>query len=121
MLRGVLTVQALVLLIYGLPYLLVPKLATQLTQQLPLPENYFLRVLGIAFVVLALMELRVAGDLERYRGLTLAYLLLPALILVTLLLQTYVRGFNGAPWFWMLNAAVSGIFTVAVALTRRQA
>ena len=121
MLKAVMTVQAVVLLVYGIPYLLVPKYATTLTQQLPLPENYVLRALGITFVVLAWMELQIARDLERYRGLTLAYAVLPALLLVTILLQAYVRGFNGAPWFWLLNAAVSGIFTIAVFTVRRQA
>ncbi len=119
MLKGVMTVQAVVLLVYGIPYLLVPKYTTALTQQLPLPENYMLRALGIAFVVLAYLELRIASDLDRHRDLALAYVLLPALILVTILLQALVRGFNGAPWFWMLNGAVSGIFTVAVFATRR--
>lgn len=121
MLRGVMMVQAVVLLIYGLPYLLVPRYATALTQQLPLPENYVLRALGIAFVVLAYLEWRIASDLERYRELAFAYVLLPALFLVTILLQSFVRGFNGAPWFWMLNAAVSAIFTIAVFAARRQA
>ncbi len=121
MLKVVMSVQAVVLLVYGIPYLLVPKYATTLTQQLPLPENYVLRALGIAFAVLAWMELQIARDLERYRGLTLAYAVLPGLILVTILLQAYVRGFNGAPWFWLLNAAVSGIFTIAVFTVRRQA
>ncbi len=121
MLKGVLTVQAVVLLVYGIPYLLAPRFATVLTQQLPLPENYILRSLGIAFVVLAVLELQIARDPERYRGLVSAYVLLPALFLVTILLQSFVRGFNGAPWFWMLNAAVTAIFTLAVFAARRQA
>jgi len=119
MLKGVMTVQAVILLIYGLPYLLVPKLATAVTQQLPLPENYILRALGIAFVVLAVLELQIVRDLERHRELSLAYVLLPALFLVTILLQSFVRGFNGAAWFWMLNAAVAAIFTLAVFAGRR--
>lgn len=121
MLKGIMTIQAVILLLYGIPYLLVPKFATALTQQLPLPENYILRALGIAFVVLAVLELQIARDLERYRGLALAYVLLPALFLVTILLQSFVRGFNGAPWFWMLTAAVTAIFTLAVFAARRQA
>ena len=121
MLKGVLTVQAVVLLVYGIPYLLAPRFATAVTQQLPLPENYILRALGIAFVVLAVLELQIARDRERSRGLALAYVLLPALFLVTILLQSFVRGFNGAPWFWMLTAAVTAIFTLAVFAARRQA
>lgn len=119
-LKVVMIAQAVVLLIYGIPYLLVPKWMTILTQQLPLPENYLLRALGIAFVILAYLELQIAGDLERYRGLTLAYALLPALFLVTILAQAVRRGFNGAPWYWMLNGAVVGIFTIAVFTTRRE-
>ncbi|MBI4012343.1 MAG: hypothetical protein HY359_08560 [Candidatus Rokubacteria bacterium] len=121
MLKAIMTVQAVVLLVYGIPYLLIPKYATSLTQQFPLPENYILRVIGIAFVVLAWLELQIARDLERYRELTLAYAVLPALFVLTILLQSYVRGFNGAAWFWLLNAAVSGIFTIAVFTARRQA
>lgn len=119
MLKAILTVQAIVLLLYGLPYLLVPKWMTAITGQLPLPENYVLRALGIAFVILAYLELQVAVDLERYRALALAYALLPALFLVTILAQAWKRGFNGAAWYWMLNAAVTGIFTVAVFTARR--
>ncbi len=39
-LKAVTTVQAIVLFVYGLPYLLVPKWTTTIPQQLPLPENY---------------------------------------------------------------------------------
>jgi len=42
-LRFVMTVQAVVLLVYALPMLLVPRYWTVLTQQAPLPENYILR------------------------------------------------------------------------------
>ena len=38
-LKAVTTAQAIVLFVYGLPYLLVPKWTTTITQQLPLPEN----------------------------------------------------------------------------------
>ena len=68
-LKGVMTAQAIVLFVYGLPYLLVPKWATTLTQQLPLPENYLLRAVGIGFVILAYLEFQIVRDLERYRGL----------------------------------------------------
>jgi uncharacterized protein YjeT (DUF2065 family) len=119
-LKIVMLAQAVVLLLYGLPYLLVPRWMTMVTQQLPLPENYILRALGIAFVVLAGLEIQIAADLARYRGLTPAYLALPALFLVTILAQAFVRGFNGAAWYWMVNGAVSGIFTVAVFAARRE-
>jgi uncharacterized protein YjeT (DUF2065 family) len=120
MLKAVMLAQAVVLLLYGLPYLLVPRWMTLLTQQLPLPENYMLRALGIAFVVLAGLELQIVADLERYRGLTPAYVALPALFLLTILAQAFVRGFNGATWYWMLNGAVAGIFTIAVFAARRE-
>lgn len=113
-LKGVMTAQALVLLVYGFPYLLIPRYATVFTQQPPLPENYFLRTIGIAFVILAYLELKIVRDLERYRGLTLAYALLPALFVVTIILQTYARGFVGASWFWWLNGVISGGFTLAM-------
>jgi len=120
-LRGVMTAQAIVLLIYGLPYLLIPKWATALTQQLPLPENYVLRALGIGFVILAYLELQLVRDLERYRGLTLAYALLSTLFCVTIVLQAVVRGFNGAVWFWWLNGVVTGAFAISLFWARRVA
>lgn len=120
-LKGVMTAQAIVLLVYGLPYLLVPKWATTLTQQLPLPENYVLRAVGIGFVILAYLEFQIVRDLERYRGLTLAYALLTTLFFVTIVLQAFVRGFNGALWFWWLNGIVTGAFAVALFATRRAA
>ena len=82
-LKGVMTAQAVVLFVYGLPYLLVPKWVTAWTQQLPLPENYVLRAVGIGFVILAYLEFQIVRDLERYRGLTLAYALFPTLFFVT--------------------------------------
>ena len=118
-LKGVMTAQAIVLLIYGLPYLLVPKWATMLTQQLALPENYLLRAVGIGFVILAYLEFQIVRDLERYRSLTLAYALLPSLFFVTIVLQAFVRGFNGALWFWWLNGVITGAFAVALFATRR--
>jgi uncharacterized protein YjeT (DUF2065 family) len=120
-LKGVMTAQAIVLLVYGLPYLLVPKWATTLTQQLPLPENYVLRAVGIGFVILAYLEFQIVRDLERYRGLTLAYALLTTLFFVTIVLQAFVRGFNGALWFWWLNGIVTGAFAIALFATRRGA
>jgi hypothetical protein len=120
-LRGVMTVQAIVLLAYGLPYLLVPKLATELTGQEPLPENYVLRAVGIAFVTLAYLELVIVRDLPRYRDLTLAYALLPSLFFVTIVAQSVVRGFNGALWYWWLNGIVTGAFAVALFAARGRA
>ena len=120
-LKGVMTAQAVVLLVYGLPYLLVPKWATAWTQQLPLPENYLLRAVGIGFVILAYLEFQIVRDLERYRGLTLAYALLSTLFFVTIVLQAFVRGFNGALWYWWVNGVITGAFAVALFATRRSA
>jgi uncharacterized protein YjeT (DUF2065 family) len=120
-LKVILMIQALVLLAYGLPYLLVPKWTTALTQQLPAPEDYILRALGIACLILALIELKVVGDLERYRDLTLMFALLPSLFFLTIVLQASVRGFNGAAWYWWLNGAVTGVFAVALFAARGRA
>ena len=120
-LKTVLTIQAIVTFVYGLPYLLVPKWTTAMTQQAPLAENYFLRGFGIAFVVLGLLELRILGDLERYRSLTIFYALLPALYFVTIVLQAFVRGFNGAAWYWYVNGVVTAVFAIAVFATGRRA
>ena len=47
-LKVVMTVQAVVLLVYALPMLVVPGTGRVLTQQAPVPENYLLRAIGIA-------------------------------------------------------------------------
>jgi len=47
------SVQAVVLLVYALPMLSVPRYWTVLTQQTPLPKNYILRTVGIAFLILS--------------------------------------------------------------------
>jgi len=120
-LKAVMTVQAIVLLVYGLPYLFVPKWTTALTQQMPMPENYFLRAFGIPLVVFGLLELRMLGDLERYRSLTILYALLPGLYCVTIVLQAFIRGFNGAAWYWWLNGVVTAVFAVAVFVSGRRA
>ncbi len=118
-LKMVMTIQAVVLFVYGLPYLLAPKWMTTITQQAPLAENYFLRGFGIAFVVLGLLALKILGDLERYRSLTIFYALLPGLYFVTIVLQAFVRGFNGAAWYWWLNGVVTAVFAIAVFASRR--
>jgi uncharacterized protein YjeT (DUF2065 family) len=120
-LKTVMTLQALILFLYGLPMLLAPAWWTKLTQQAPLPENYFLRAVGIAFVVLAWLEWKISHDVERHRELVLGYALLPGLFLVTIVLQAFKRGFNGAAWYWWMNGAVTAIFVIAVWATRRSA
>ena len=120
-LKAVMTIQAIVLLVYGLPYFLLPRWTTAITQQPPLPENYILRAFGIALVVLGLLELRILGDLDRYRNLTILYALLPALYVVTIVAQAFVRGFHGALWYWWLNGIVTGVFAVAVYVAGRKA
>ena len=65
------------------------------------------------------MELQVVRDLERHRALTLFYALLPTLYFVTIVLQAFVRGFNGAIWFWWVNGIVTAAFAVALFATRR--
>jgi hypothetical protein len=85
-----------------------------LTQQAPLPENYILRAVGIAFLILSYLELKIAGDLARYQGLVLAFAALPALFCVTIILQALQRGFAGQPalyraaWYWWLNGSGHG-------------
>ena len=120
-LKIVMVIQAVLLLAYGLPYLLVPKWMTVFTQQLPAPENYLLRGFGIGFFVLALLELKIIGDLERYRDLTLMFALLPSLFFVTIVLQAFVRGFNGAAWYWWLNGVVTGVVAIALFVMRARA
>jgi hypothetical protein len=120
-LKIVMVIQAVLLLAYGLPYLLVPKWMTLFTQQLPAPENYVLRALGIAFLVLALLEFKIVGDLDRYRDLTLMFALLSSLFVVTIVLQAFVRGFNGAGWYWWLNGVVTGVVAIALFVTRARA
>jgi hypothetical protein len=120
-LKAAMTVQAVILLVYGLPLLLVPRWWTRLTQQPPVPEMYVLRAIGISFVILAWLEFKVIGDLERYRDLTLMFGLLSLLFFVTIVGQAFWRGFNGALWYWWVNGIVTGVLAVAVLGTRRRA
>ncbi len=125
-LKFVMTVQAVVLLVYALPMLLVPRYWTVLTQQAPLPENYILRAVGIAFLILSYLELKIVGDLARYQGLVLAFAALPALFCVTIILQALRRGFAGQPafygaaWYWWLNGVVTAVFAIAVVMASRK-
>lgn len=120
-LNAVVMVQAIVFVIYGLPYLLFPAYTTTLTQQLPVPENYILRALGIAFVMLGYLEFQVARDLERYRSLAITFGLTSALFFITIALQLMLTGFNGALWYWGVNLVVSGVFAIAVLAACRKA
>ena len=125
-LRLVMTVQAVVLLVYALPMLLVPRYWTALTQQNQLPENYILRATGIAFLILGYLELKIVGDLARYEGLVRPFALLPALFCVTIVLQALKRGFDGKPafygaaWYWWLNGVVTAVFAVALFVAMRR-
>ena len=119
-LRAVMLIQSVVLAVYGLPYLLMPDRTQVLTGQAPVPETYFLRVVGIAFIMLAWLEFQVAGDLARYRGLTLTYAILPAAFFVTIALQFATTGFAGALWYWWLNLAITAAFAVAMFTVRQR-
>jgi hypothetical protein len=118
-LRVVMLVQSVVLAAYGIPYLVMPASTQVLTGQAPVPETYFLRVVGITFIVLAWLEFQIAGDLARYRGLTLTYAILPALFFVTIALQLATSGFTGALWYWWLNLAITAVFAAAMFAVRR--
>ena len=125
-LKIVMTVQAVVLLIYALPMLLVPRLWTMLTRQSPLPENYILRAVGIAFLILSYLELKIVGGLERYQDLILAYAYLPGLFCLTIIVQALKRRFDGKPafygasWYWWLNGAVTAALAIAVFVASRR-
>ena len=125
-LKIVMTVQAVVLLIYALPMLLVPRLWTVLTRQSPLPENYILRAVGIAFLILSYLELTIAGDLERYQALVTTYAYLSGLFCLTIVVQALKRrvdgkpAFYGASWFWWLNGVVTAAFAIAVFVASRR-
>ncbi len=121
MLKNVLTAQAIVSVVYGLPYLLFPGHATALTQQMPVPENYTLRALGITFVMLGYLEVQVARDLGRYRSLAMTFGLTAALFFITIGLQMLLTGFNGALWYWWVNLVVSGVLAIAVLSACRKA
>lgn len=117
-LRVVMTAQAVVFAIYGLPYLLIPANTQVLTGQPPVPETYILRVIGIAFVMLAWLEFQIVADLPRYQGLTLTYAVISASYFVTIALQLATTGFNGAAWYWWLNLVVTAAFAIAVFAAR---
>ena len=119
--KTAMTVQAVILLLYGLPLLLVPRWWTEMTQQPPVPENYILRAIGIPFIILAWLEFKIVGDLGRYRDLTLIFGLLSALFFVTIVGQAFWRGFHGAPWYWWCNGIISGVLAIAVLGTRHKA
>jgi uncharacterized membrane protein YdcZ (DUF606 family) len=114
------TVQAVVLLIYALPMLLAPRSWTVLTRQSPLPENYILRAVGIALLIVSYLELKIVSDLERYQGLILAYAYLPGLFCLTIIVQVLKRRLDGKPAFygasgyWWLNGVVTAVFAIAV-------
>lgn len=124
-LRAVMTLQAVVLLIYGLPMLVVPRTWTALTQQNALPENFILRAVGISFLVLSYLELKIAGDLGRYRALVPAFALLSGVFCVTIILQALKRNFAGRPafygatWYWWVNGLVTAVFALTIVLLNR--
>lgn len=61
-LRTVMTVQAVVLLVYGLPLLFAPRWWTAVAQQPPVPENYVLRAFYAFANVSGVFGRRVDGD-----------------------------------------------------------
>lgn len=79
---------------------------TALTGQAPVPEPAVLRVLGITFVALAVVELR-ALTTATHRPLVLGFALLPYAIFVLIVVQALTTGFNGEEWDWWLNGVVT--------------
>lgn len=86
------------LALYGLPYLLVPANAQVFTGQAPVPETYFLRVIGITFVVLAWLECQVVTELSRHRELTPTYAIIPTGFFITIAVRLVTTAFNGTVW-----------------------
>jgi len=71
------------------------------------------RAVGIAFLILSYLELKIVGDLKRDQGLILTYTIVPALFCPTIIVQALKRGFDGNPafygasWYWWLKRAIS--------------
>jgi hypothetical protein len=105
-LSRVMRLQAVLLFVYGVPYALAPSLMTALTGQAAVPEPAVLRVLGIAFVAMAVVELRALAA-ATHRPLVLGFALLPCAIFVLIVVQGLTTGFNGAAWYWWVNAIVT--------------
>jgi hypothetical protein len=118
-LSGVMGLQAIILLLYGVPYALVPATMTAWTGQPALPEPAVLRVLGLAFVALAVVELRALAAAV-HRVLVVGFALLPCSIFVLIVVQALATGFNGAAWFWWLNGLVTFVVGAGLAIAARQ-
>jgi hypothetical protein len=71
------------------------------------------RAVGIAFLILSYLELKIVVDLNRDQGLILTYTILPVLFCPTIIVQALKRGFDGYPafygasWYWWLKRAIS--------------
>lgn len=105
-LTRMLQLQAILLLVYGLPYTLAPTQTMAMTGQLPVPENAVLRILGLAFMSLALVEIRAVAS-GIHRPLANGFAFLPSAVFVLIVAQALGPGFNGAAWFWWMNAVVT--------------
>ena len=71
------------------------------------------RAVGIAFLILSYLELKIVGDLKRDQGLILTDTILPVLFCPTIIVQTLNCGFDGNPafygasWYWWPKRAIS--------------
>jgi hypothetical protein len=113
-----LQLQAVLLIAYGVPYALAPASMTTMTGQLPVPETAVLRVLGCAFIALALVELRAVAN-GIHRPLANGFAFLPSAVFIIIVAQAVSRGFNGAAWYWWLNAVVTLVVGGGILMTAR--
>jgi len=120
MLTRMMQLQAILLFAYGVPYALAPAAMTSMTGQLPVPESAVLRVLGFAFVALALVELRAVAS-GIHRPLANGFAFLPAAVFIMIVSQMLAGGFNGAAWYWWMNAVVTLVVGGGILLGGRAA
>ena len=116
-LRLVMRVQAVVLLVYGASFMLIPEftLGTIFGYDV---ENFWPRIAGGAFLGVAWLEWNVISNLERRLDLVWPFAFIPGIYVVVLLWERAAETYPGTESFWWVSLAVTLVFFVAVIAAR---
>ena len=114
-------VQAVVFLIYGLPFFLTPSWSLQAIfgfPELPLLGFTFARAVGGLFCVIAVAEYLIVRRLSERLDLVWAYVAFPGILLFTVVWEGALGALEAVPFFFWMNVGVTVFFTVVIGVLR---
>lgn len=117
-LRMIMQIQAIVIGIYGVAFVLLPGFATDTIFGWAGVDLTWVRAAGVPLIALALVEWLVVGDVEHHLDRVWPFVGLPVLYALVFLFERAAGDYQGPDSFWWTNLVVVVVFAAAVAWAR---